>query len=245
MSSTFSIRTETPKLKPRSSSAGQLSHPPNYGQVGYPVKYSSRSCHHGRDACVSPRYSYEPSMRGRLCPSLTSSGACGDMRRCPYSHTVDETRIYNPNFKTKLCEFAANGFCAKANECRYAHSFSELGPLAREEVSIGRNVSSVSTVDVSTQNHSCGSETDELSPITSGSPTTRVCYEAPEEQRSVVPRRQKRLARKPRVYAVPPSYHYLEHLDQMRVPPMSYLPYYYGPQMMYSMMSSPNVVYED
>jgi hypothetical protein len=234
---------------------------------------------------VAPRLAvdddYTPSMRGRLCPSLASSGVCNDGSICPYSHTVNEARSFNPNFKTKICDFAANGFCMKANQCRYAHSFSELGiPMGQTMhnthfgafIPVGRNVSSVSTVDVSadslndqTHNTDCGSD-DELSPIVSSnvnSPSTRVCYVAPSEQRTVIPKRQRR---KTRVVTVPSAFHYVQQLERMRAPtaypfmqiPLGHplygehprvVPYglqgaYYGNPMMYS-VTSPEVIYED
>jgi hypothetical protein len=226
-------------------------------------------------AAVSSRVGYQPSLRGRLCPSLSSSGLCDNLNECPYSHTVEETRVYNPQFKTKICEFAANGFCSRANLCRYAHSYSELkrahsdGELQRANVSdcpsMGRNVSSVSTsesfgIDCQTpepHNYGCGSEATELSPIVSesvGSPTTRVCYVAPETQRSVLHQRQQQ-RRRGKMIAIPSAFHYVEQLERMRVPPMpfAYVPYhhpsypaepvmvpyghpqYYANQMVYSM----------
>ena len=267
MSSPFSIRTETPRRKHRNLPVCHLSHA-NYGQCGVLITASGASKPR-KEYTSQHSPTYQPSMRGRLCPSLTQNGTCDDIRQCPYSHTVEETRMFNPNFKTKICEFAANGFCEKANLCRYAHSFSELAPIGKGYLdafpSIDRNMSSVSTVDVSTHNLDCGSN-DEMSPIVSSSsrgdsPTTRVCYEAPADQRSVIPKRLKRF-RKPRVIQVPSSYHYVEQLERMRARSMSYpyLPpsfaaphvirygvpgaYYPNQHMMYSMMS-PNVVYED
>jgi hypothetical protein len=69
----------------------------------------------------------DPALRGKLCPELAVGGMCQDMHStCDYSHTVDEARMYNQYFKTKVCGFAANGHCKKGNLCRYAHSVSEL-----------------------------------------------------------------------------------------------------------------------
>ena len=250
----------------------QLS-PTNYGQIGLIIRSPTRTT--PRRISESLDGSYTPSMRGRLCPSLTSNGICDDIRHCPFSHTVEEARSFNPNFKTKICEFAANGFCEKANLCRYAHSFSELAPVGNDSQDVfpcvGRNVSSVSTIDPGTHSFDCGSDDDSIPYISSPrecSPITRVCYEAPAKQRSVIPmhrQKQQRFSKPPRVITVPSAYHYIEQLERLRAAssltypyiPASYaahpqvvpfgLPGSYFPSnqpMMYSMMS-PNVVYED
>ena len=172
------------------------------------------------------------------------------MGDCVYSHTIEEARSHNLNFKTKICEFAANGYCAKANECRYAHSYSELGPEdeSTPECKLPierRNVSSVSTMDAT---HSLSGSDWEVSP--SGE-RPRVCYVAPAAQRSVVQKKQRRIL-------VPSSFHYVEQLEQRKpqllpTPFMgtyeAYEGYYhypcvYGSAMVYN-MGHHDVVYED
>jgi hypothetical protein len=271
MSSPLSERAETPRRNKKSTFVCHWS-PASYGPCGGPGPITASCTPKQRKEYNSQRghTAYQPSMKGRLCPSLTQNGTCDDIRRCPYSHTVEETRMFNPNFKTKICEFAANGFCEKANLCRYAHSFSELAPMEKGYFesfpSINRNLSSASTVDVSTHNLDCGSN-DEMSPIMSSyqddSPSTRICYQAPIDQRSFIPKRMQRSRKlNTRFIQVPSSYHYVEQLERMRGRSLSYpfLPasfaapqvipfgvpgaYYTNQHMMYSMMS-PNVVYED
>lgn len=191
------------------------------------------------------------SMKGRLCPYISSEGVCPYIEDCVYSHTIEEARGHNLNFKTKICEFAANGYCAKANECRYAHSFSELvsseestpeGRLTDQLQVGGRNVSSVSTIDAT---HSLSGSDWEESPITH---RPRVCYVAPMSQRSVIQNRQKRII-------VPSSFHYVEQLEQRKqalLPaPMiaAYDGYYhypcvYGHPIIYN-LGIPDVLYED
>lgn len=205
---------------------------------------------------VSQQTNYQPSLRGRLCPSLTSTGVCGDIEECPYSHTVEETRVFNRHFKTKICEFAANGFCTKANLCRYAHSYAELEHTRLEDSMkggqhcqfppVGRNVSSVSTNESfgmdchSPQPHnlSCGSD-GELSPIISedvDSPITRLCYEAPTNEQAVFHYRQHKRSK---TVTVPPAYHYVEQLERMRAVP---IPFAYVAAPYGAMYADPNMV---
>lgn len=277
MASQYSFKTETKGYRHKNHSFVRF-------DPSQPLPYAFMINGQGQvsgPSTVSTSDEYTPSMRGRLCPSVASTGVCSEGTECPYSHTVNEARSFNPNFKTKICEFAANGFCTKANQCRYAHSFAELGVPAGKMMSrtqsadfpfVGRNVSSVSTVDTSVDSISdpthkvdCGSDA-EMSPIASSnvnSPTTRVCYVAPTEQRTVIPKRQRR---KPRVVTVPSAYHYVEQLERMRAPlnypfiqiPIGHHMYGEGPQvisygipgayyanpMMYS-VASPDVIYED
>jgi hypothetical protein len=279
MPSQYSFKTEAPRKHAKGfscvNSLHSCSRPFAFMMNGQPN--ISETCRLAQDS-LPQHDGYTPSMKGRLCPSLSSTGLCAGGSSCSYSHTVQEARSFNPNFKTKICEFAANGFCSKANQCRYAHSFSELDNprISRRNItsfdcfpSVGRNLSSVSTADLSadsveesTHNLSCGSD-GEMSPIVScnlKSPTTRVCYVAPTEQRSVIPKRQRRRSK----VSVPPSYHYVEQLQRLRAPtaypfvqisdavygnPAPVFPYgisghYFGNQMMYSVMS-PDVIYED
>ena len=87
--------------------------------------------YHGNDYAVAPVRSKDPSMRGKLCPELAENGMCQNMlSTCDYAHTIEEARSYNQYFKTKVCGFAAKGFCKKGNKCRYAHSFGELDTAA-------------------------------------------------------------------------------------------------------------------
>lgn len=94
-----------------------------------------------------------PCMRGKLCPNTTQGGTCDNRDVCDYSHNLEEVRMYNQNFKTKLCSFAINGGCKKANGCRYAHSLAELSAEANDEspspskgwMYVDRNISTVST----------------------------------------------------------------------------------------------------
>ena len=205
---------------------------------------------------VSQRTTYQPSLRGRLCPSLTSTGVCEEIDDCPYSHTVEETRVFNRHFKTKICEFAANGFCTKANLCRYAHSFAELehgrldesakGDIHHQFPLVGRNVSSVSTNESfgmdchSPQPHnvSCGSD-GELSPIVSddfNSPRTRICYEAPTNQQAVFHHRQNTRSKS---ITIPSAYHYVEQLERMRAVP---IPFAYVSAPYGAMYADPSMV---
>jgi len=106
----------------------------------------------------------DPSCRGKLCPVFVETGACADMNdTCDYSHSLEEVRSYNQNYRTKICEFAANGCCKKGNACRFAHSSEELGTTINEcskkpalsPIRTERNSSSVST-EPSTPLHSTG-----------------------------------------------------------------------------------------
>ena len=151
-----------------------------------------------------------PSMRGKLCPHLAEGYACDNRVDCDYAHTVEEARIYNQNFKTKLCSFALSGDCKKASNCRYAHSYSELGQEGTDDEMIspqkcnrvGRNVSSVSTaaadltpVRARAKSSDCLLERPPTSAVRSK--CCRAAFFAPADLPSVV---------------VPSSLHYVEQL---------------------------------
>ena len=135
---------------PIGSKSGTVS-PALSGYIAETAPGSSSPCMYER-----PR---QPSMRGRLCPFLTQTGSCKNMRDCVYSHTVEQARGHNQHFKTKICDFAANGFCKRSTHCRFAHSYSELGPATSSDscgdstpepsyfvrAAASRNISSVST----------------------------------------------------------------------------------------------------
>lgn len=209
-----------------------------------------------------------PSMRGRLCPFLTKTGVCKNINECVYSHTVEEARCFNQNFKTKICDFAAGGFCKKANQCRFAHSFSELLPMNVPTSSdhCGRHVSSVSTVpefnyESSSPSHSSIDMSD--------TERHHVCYVAPPKQRKAFKQRPRASQGIPLV--VPSSFHYVEQLEKKKQGPVSSSAHqqmlqfspghhilfqpapmtYHGSTalvytpVMYNMMMSSNVVYED
>ena len=76
----------------------------------------------------------DPSFRGKLCPILLEEGHCSNKDSCcEYSHSLEEVRSYNQNYRTKMCDFATNGFCKKGKACRFAHSIEELGTYRRCE----------------------------------------------------------------------------------------------------------------
>ena len=215
-----------------------------------------------------------PSMKGRLCPYLSKTGVCKTMRKCAFSHTVEEARGHNLNFKTKICDFAANGFCKMANQCRYAHSYSELIPIddyPPEEI-CGRDISSLTSTPETYQD----STTPSHSSIDSGETTSqhRVCYVAPSKQRKPFKQRQRSAHHMP--IAIPSSFHYVEQIEKKRsggcgptmpllhspmpqpmiqVPPGHQLMFHpvtyqgtptmmYAP-IMYNMVMPTNVIYED
>jgi hypothetical protein len=153
----------------------------------------------------------DPSFRGKLCPTLVECGECPNHTSCcDYSHSLEEVRSFNQHYRTKLCEFASNGFCKKGKACRFAHSSEELGTYARSNsdttttcqgtssssVLLLRDSSMVST-EPPTPLNSTGGSIDfaferiqqiplSESPYTSESnlpQASRVCYKAPPEQR--------------------------------------------------------------
>jgi hypothetical protein len=102
--------------------------------VDNPVCYMflAGACHRGQlcdyaHTCIKAAEK-APSMRGKLCPRLAQTGTCEIIHSCDYSHTIDEARVFNQCFKTKMCEFAAAGYCKLGNTCRFAHSYAELRP---------------------------------------------------------------------------------------------------------------------
>lgn len=203
-----------------------------------------------------------PSMRGRLCPSLTKDGVCSGMSECAYSHTVEEARRHNQNFKTKICEFAANGFCKRAHQCRFAHSFSELSPESdcAPECKWGSCDSTRADSGVANQEAMSPSA---LSSIESSASESHVCYVAPPKQRKAF-RHRPRVAQAIPVM-IPSAFHYVEQNEKRRrgsspllptpsagpVPAQAHpLMIYQGgavvyAPMMYNMMMPRNVVYED
>lgn len=197
----------------------------------------------------------KPSMRGRLCPFISSQGFCKFMSECPYSHTIEEARRHNQHFKTKICEFAAKGFCKKANTCRFAHSFSELSPFSRDVNALGsERVSSSVSTDATTPTQTPRGVNvtrelleDDLTPISERSfdsmSSTRVCYVAPAKQRAVLRHRPHRQV------LVPSAFHYVEQMER-RKSSQSLLPtptlFHDGSQMLYpyySQQTCPAVVY--
>lgn len=215
----------------------------------------------------------KPSMRGRLCPYVSNNGTCKFMSECVYSHTIEEARRHNLHFKTKICEFAAKGFCKKANTCRFAHSFSELGSTGCEIKSLGMDrVSGSVSTDVTTPTEGGMNVTrelleEDLSPISEQSrlsslSSPRVCYVAPAKQRAVLRHRPQR-----QVF-VPSAFHYVEQMEKRKSSSQPLLPtpslvqgashmlypYYnqascptlvYGAPMVGYSMVMENVVYED
>ena len=212
-----------------------------------------------------------PSMRGRLCPFVSDEGVCKFMNECAYSHTIEEARRHNHHFKTKICEFAANGFCKKANTCRFAHSSSELSADVWDTRScvldqVPSTASTDATTPIKTPRGIYGTRDDDLSPISERSNTSimspTVCYVAPPRQRAVLHHRPHRQV------LVPSSFHYVDQIEKRKacqpVSPSSSLvharphemifPYYtqqagpaivYGaPIVGYSMVMN-NVLYED
>jgi hypothetical protein len=72
-----------------------------------------------RERILSPPYG------GRLCLSIINKGSCSDSN-CGFSHSLVETRVSNPNFKTKMCDFMMQGHCKTGLKCRFAHSAGEV-----------------------------------------------------------------------------------------------------------------------
>lgn len=208
----------------------------------------------------------DPSFRGKLCPALLEEGKClNENSCCEYSHSLDEVRSYNQHYRTKLCEFASNGFCKKGKACRFAHSVEELGTCRYPSdkkityqscppspVPPVRDTSMLST-EPPTPLNSTGGSTDyffERIPqvplsqppvIEDGSessryPTTsRICYKAPLEQRtlsqpSVCQRvRKGKYQDRPGAYTqrpalIPSSYQYVENLKYLVPAPNDVIP---------------------
>lgn len=171
-----------------------------------------------------------PAMRGKLCPILTERGVCEMPDCCDYAHSVSEARLYNQNFKTKLCGFAVNGHCKKASHCRYAHSYAELNMQSSDECSSPSGCSSVAGRSISTPStfpagllRERGSS---FSPFHVNRETSRkssdsllerprglqqMCYVTP-----TVPRRMFRrpVGSVPAAVMVPSSLHYVDQLAQ-------------------------------
>ena len=162
-----------------------------------------------------PLRAKDPSFRGKLCPTLLEEGECLNKDSCcDYSHSLDEVRSYNQHYRTKLCEFASNGFCKKGKACRFAHSVEELGTRHHSDTPIKcqskpsclshpiRDSSMLST-EPPTPLNSTGGSADfsferipqiplNVAPIIKDSSESgryhqpsKVCYKAPPEQRTL------------------------------------------------------------
>ncbi len=157
----------------------------------------------------------DPSLRGKLCPTQLEYGECLKKDSCcDYSHSLDEVRSYNQHYRTKMCEFASNGFCKKGKACRFAHSVEELGTFRRchsdttitsqsvpSSLSMDRDSSMLST-EPPTPLNSTGESADfsmcripqiplHQAPNNENDAqcvsNARVCYKAPPEQRTLSP----------------------------------------------------------
>jgi hypothetical protein len=169
----------------------------------------------------------DPSCRGKLCPDFLETGACHHLHSgCDYSHSLEEVRSYNQHYRTKICEFAASGFCKKGKACRFAHSSEELGTqivcetkpnktLSRTE----RESSTVSTEPATPSHSASGSRgfsfeihTNVATSPTSSRGRSQVCYQAPPEQRKLMKKNTTRRSSSVHHALVPSSFHYLDNL---------------------------------
>ena len=96
--------------------------PPLSEPMPLPPAYSSYA-----SVAVAPAPTPAPRLLLTPCPRLKSQGYCRLGNDCPYPHPPNIPTApapeFNENFKTKMCPHRVCGF---GDQCRYAHSKSEL-----------------------------------------------------------------------------------------------------------------------